>query len=98
MIKVVLPYHLRNLANVGSEVTLDLEGIVTSRSILDQLEQQYPVLAGTIRELGSFKRRPYIRYFACNEDVSFESPDQPLPDAIASGIEPFMIVGAVAGG
>ena len=98
MIRVILPYHLRTLAQVGAEVTLDLEGPVTQRSILDALEARYPMLRGTIRDHVTLKRRPMLRFFACEEDVSQESPDAVLPDAIASGAEPFLIVGAIAGG
>jgi hypothetical protein len=98
MIRVILPYHLRTLAQVGAEVTLDFEGPVTQRSVLDALEARYPMLRGTIREHGTLKRRPLLRFWACNEDISHESPDTPLPDAIASGAEPFFIVGAIAGG
>ncbi len=97
-IRVLLPFHLRTLASVGEEVTLDVEGLVTQRSVLDALESQYPMLRGTIRDHVTLKRRPLVRFFACEEDVSFESPDTPLPDAIASGAEPFWIVGAIAGG
>jgi hypothetical protein len=98
MIRVVLPYHLRTLAQVDAEVNLDLKGPVTQRSILDALEAAYPVLRGTIREHISQKRRAFVRFFACEQDVSFDEPDAPLPDAIASGVEPFWIIGAVAGG
>jgi sulfur-carrier protein len=98
MIRVVLPYHLRTLAKVGTEVTLEVDGAITQRSILDALEKNYPMLRGTIRDHVTLKRRPLLRYFACEEDVSFESPDAPLPDAIASGQEPFWIIGAISGG
>src|SRR5476651_2120428 len=98
MIRVILPYHLRKLANVGAEVTLAVEEPVTVRSILDVLEARYPVLCGTIRDHGTLKRRPMLRFFVCEEDVSFASPDEPLPEAIATGAEPFWIVGAIAGG
>jgi hypothetical protein len=98
MIRVTLPYHLRNLAKVDAEVSLDVEGDVTQRAILDALEARYPVLRGTIRDHGTLARRPFLRYFACNEDVSLEPPDAPLPRAVASGAEPFMVVGAIAGG
>ena len=98
MIRVVLPYHLRNLARVTGEVTLDLQGTVTLRSVLDALESQYPVLKGTIREYGTFNRRPFVRFFACKEDLSQELPDTPLPDAVIAGAEPFLVVGAMAGG
>lgn len=98
MIRVVLPFHLRNLARVTGEVTLHLTGPVTQLSILNALEAQYPVLQGTIRDHGSIKRRPLIRFFACEQDWSDEPPEKPLPDAIASGREPFFIIGAIAGG
>src|SRR5262245_9487796 len=98
MIRVVLPYHLRTLARVGAEVQLDVEGTVTQRSILDALETRYPVLRGTIRDYGTLKRRPLLRFFACEEDLSHEPPDAPLPEAVASGAEAFWIVGAIAGG
>jgi sulfur-carrier protein len=98
MIRVVLPYHLRNLAQVGAEVTLDVEGPVTQRSVLDALEARYPMLRGTIRDHVTYKRRPFLRFFACEEDLSLEPPDAPLPDAVAAGAEPFWVVGAIAGG
>jgi len=98
MIRVVLPYHLRNLARVGAEVTLEVAGPVTQRSVLDALEARYPVLRGTIREHGTGKRRPLLRFFACEEDLSYEPPDAPLPAAVASGAEPLFVVGAIAGG
>jgi hypothetical protein len=98
MIRVLLPYHLRTLANVGAEVKLEVGGLITQRSILDALEARYPVLRGTIRDHATSQRRPLLRFFACEEDVSHESPDAPLPEAIASGAEPFLIVGAIAGG
>jgi hypothetical protein len=98
MIRVVLPYHLRTLAQVGAEVELDVAAPITQRSILDALEAKYPMLRGTVREHVTLKRRPLLRFFACEEDVSFESPDAPLPDAIAAGKEPFWIIGAIAGG
>lgn len=98
MIRVVLPYHLRNLAKVGAEVQLDVEGPPTQRSILDALEARYPMLRGTIRDHTTHKRRPFLRFFVCSEDWSHESPDAPLPDAVVSGAEPFFIVGAIAGG
>jgi len=97
-VRVVLPYHLRNLARVGPEVTVHVDGAVTQSSILDALEAAYPMLQGAIRDHGTLRRRPFIRYFACAEDVSFEAADVVLPDAIASGREPFMVVGAIAGG
>ena len=98
MIRVVLPYHLRNLAKVGSEVQLEVEGMVTQRSVLDALEARYPMLRGTIRDHVTQKRRAFLRFFACLEDLSHESPDAPLPAAVASGAEPYFIVGAIAGG
>lgn len=98
MIRVMLPYHLRNLAKVDAEVELELQGPVTVRSVLDALEARYPVLRGTIRDHGTLKRRPFIRFFACKEDLSLEPPEVKLPDAIANGQEPFMIIGAIAGG
>src|SRR5579859_2018135 len=98
MIRVVLPYHLRTLAQVGAEVTLEVEGPVTQRSVLDALETRYPMLSGTIRDHVTQKRRPFLRFFACGEDLSHEQPDAPLPDAIASGAEPLLILGAIAGG
>lgn len=98
MIRVVLPTHLKTLAKVSGEVKLELEGPVTTRFILDALEREYPVLMGTIRDHDTQKRRAFLRFFACNEDLSHESPDTPLPDAVASGAEPFFIIGAIAGG
>jgi molybdopterin synthase sulfur carrier subunit len=98
MIRVKLPHHLQNMAGVGSEVQLDIEGLVTQQTILQALESQYPVLRGTIRDLATQQRRPYLRFFASGEDVSHEAPDAPVPDAVASGAEPFRIVGAIAGG
>ncbi len=98
MIRVVLPHHLRTLARVGDEVQLQLDGAVTQRSVLDALEAKYPTLRGTIREHETQKRRPLVRFFVCGEDVSHEPPDAPLPDAIATGAEPFFIMGAIAGG
>jgi len=98
MIRVVLPFHLRNLAKVDGEVTLDMPGPVTMRSILDALETRYPVLQGTIRDHGSIQRRPLIRFFVCEQDWSYEPPEAPLPEAVASGREPFFVVGAIAGG
>ncbi len=98
MIRVVLPYHLRTLARVGGEVTLDVEGRATQRSVLDALEARYPTLRGTIRDHVTQQRRPLLRFFACAEDLSYEPPDAPLPDAVASGAEPFWVVGAIAGG
>ncbi len=98
MIRVVLPYHLRNLAKVGAEVSVAVDGEVSASSILDALEAEYPVLRGTIRDHGTLKRRPFLRYFVCEEDLSHEPPDTPLPAAIVEGREPFMVVGAIAGG
>jgi hypothetical protein len=98
MIRVVLPYHLRTLARVGGEVSLAVEGPATQRSVLDALEARYPVLRGTIRDHVTQQRRPLLRFFACAEDLSDEPPDAPLPAAVASGAEPFWVVGAVAGG
>ena len=98
MIRIILPYHLRTLANVIGEVTLEVAVPISQRAILDALESQYPMLRGTIRDRGTSVRRPMIRFFACEEDYSNESPDAPLPDAIASGQEAFWIVGAIAGG
>ena len=98
MIRVILPYHLRNLAHVGGEVQLQIEGEITQRSLLDELETRYPMLSGTIRDHVTKTRRPYVRFFACAEDVSHESPDTPLPEAVASGAEPFIVLGAISGG
>jgi hypothetical protein len=98
MIRVVLPPHLRTLARVDAEVTLAVEGQVTQRAVLDALEARYPVLRGTIRDPFTQKRRPFVRFFACEEDLSHEPADAPLPDAVASGEQPFFVVGALAGG
>jgi molybdopterin synthase sulfur carrier subunit len=98
MIRVVLPHHLRTLARVGDEVHLDLNGSATLKAVLDALEDEYPMLRGTIRDHGTLKRRPLVRFFACGEDISHESPDIPLPDQIVNGDEPFFIMGAIAGG
>jgi molybdopterin synthase sulfur carrier subunit len=98
MIRVILPYHLRNLSGTGPEVTLEVAGPVTQRSVLDTLESRYPVLRGTIRDQVSKERRPFIRFFALKEDLSHESPDALLPEAVASGTEPFRVIGAIAGG
>lgn len=98
MVRVMLPFHLRNLAGVGNEVTLDIDGPVTQRSVLDALEARYPALQGTIREHGTKQRRAFLRFFACEEDLSHESPDAPLPEAVATGKEPFLVIGAIAGG
>ena len=98
MIRVQLPYHLRNLAHVDAEVQLEVEAPVTVHSVLDALETRYPVLRGTIRDHGTLKRRPFIRFFACKEDLSLQAPETTLPDEIIKGTEPFLIVGAMAGG
>jgi sulfur-carrier protein len=98
MIRVVLPYHLRNLARVGDEVQLKVEDPVTLRSVLDALEARYPVLRGTLRDHATLRRRPFVRFFACKEDLSLEPPETTLPDAVLTGAEPFLIVGAMAGG
>jgi len=98
MIRVVLPHHLRTLARVTDEVQLELNGSATIRSVLDALEQKYPMLQGTIREHGTLKRRPMVRFFVCGEDLSHEAPNTPLPEAITNGTEPFFIMGAIAGG
>ena len=98
MIRVMLPTHLRTLAKLNGEVTLEVEGAVTQRSVLDALEACYPVLRGTIREHGTLKRRAFIRFFACEEDLSHDLPDAPLPEAVALGKEPFVVIGAIAGG
>jgi sulfur-carrier protein len=98
MIRVVLPYHLRTLAKTGAEVMLEVEGQVTLRSVLDALEARYPVLCGTIRDHVTRQRRPYLRFFACEEDLSHQFADAPLPEAVVSGKEPFLIIGAIAGG
>jgi sulfur-carrier protein len=97
-IRVELPAHLRTLAHVGKEISLDVESPVTQRSILNALESRYPMLSGTIRDHVTLERRPFLRFFACQEDWSHESPDAPLPAPITSGTEPFLIVGAIAGG
>ncbi|HLY18174.1 MAG TPA: MoaD/ThiS family protein [Bryobacteraceae bacterium] len=98
MIRVVLPAHLRTLAQVTGEVQLEVQGPVTTCSVLDALEARYPMLEGTLRDHITRKRRPFVRFFACAEDLSHESPDAPLPDAVAAGSEPFLIIGAIAGG
>lgn len=98
MIRVVLPAHLRELAKSGKEVTLEVNGQVTQRSVLDALEARYPVLRGTIRDHSTKKRRAFVRFFACMEDLSAESPDTPLPEEVASGAEPYLVIGALAGG
>jgi sulfur-carrier protein len=98
MIRVILPHHLRTLARVGDEVVVDLDGSATVRAVLDALENKYPMLRGTMRDHVSQQRRPLLRFFVCGEDISHDSPDTPLPDAIARGVEPFFIMGAIAGG
>jgi hypothetical protein len=98
MIRVVLPQHLRTLARVDTEVTLEVEGPITQRAVLDALEARYPVLCGTIRDHVTQQRRPFLRFFACEEDWSHELPDTPLPSKVASGAEPFLVIGAMAGG
>ena len=98
MIRVVLPYHLRNLARVNGEVQLAVAEPATIGGVLDALEASYPALQGTIRDHGTLKRRPFVRFFACKEDLSLEPPETPLPDAVTSGVEPFLIIGAIAGG
>ena len=98
MIRVIIPQHLRTLAHVESEVELELDGPVTLRSVLDALEARYPMLRGTIRDQVTQQRRPFLRFFACEEDLSHQPPDAPLPEAVASGKEPFIIIGAIAGG
>jgi molybdopterin synthase sulfur carrier subunit len=98
MIRVVLPAHLRTLSGAGGEVTVEVEGRATQRSILDALEARYPMLQGTLRDHVTQERRPFVRFFACEEDFSHESLDAPLPDAVACGAEPFLIIGAIAGG
>ena len=98
MIRVVLPHHLRTLARVGAEVTLDLADPVTVAAVLDALETRYPMLRGTIRDHVTYQRRPFLRFFACGRDLTHERPDAPLPPAIAAGTEPLLVVGAIAGG
>jgi hypothetical protein len=98
LIRVVLPANLRTLASVGREVELQVDGLVTQRSVLDALERQYPALLGTIRDHTTKRRRPLLRFFACEDDLSDESPDTPLPDAVREGREPYLIIGAIAGG
>ena len=98
MIRVVLPAHLRILAKVNDEIQLEIAGPVTQRSILDALEARYPALSGTLRDHKTLRRRPFVRFFACEEDLSHQSPDEPLAEAVASGKEPFLVVGAIAGG
>jgi sulfur-carrier protein len=98
MIRVILPQHLRTLARVSDEVVLDVDGGATIASVLDELESRYPVLSGTIRDHVTHKRRPFVRFYACEEDLSHDPPDTPLPPAVLSGSEPFLVVGAMAGG
>jgi len=98
MIRVELPYHLRNLAKIDGQVQLEVQGIATLNSVLDVLETRYPVLEGTIRDHMTKQRRPFLRFFACEEDLSHESQDAPLPEAVASGKEPLLVIGAIAGG
>ena len=98
MIRIILPAHLRTLAKVSGEVTLEVEGQATQRSVLDALETRYPMLRGTIRDQVTHQRRPFVRFFACEQDLSHESPDAPLPEAVAAAAEPFLVVGAIAGG
>jgi len=97
-VRVVLPFHLRNLAHVGSELALEIEGPITQRSVLDALEARYPMLRGAIRDHDTLQRRAFLRFFACEEDLTHESPDASLPEAVASGKEPFIVIGAIAGG
>jgi hypothetical protein len=97
-VRVVLPAHLRGLAKVAGEVRLEVGGVVTQRSVLDALEARYPMLCGTIRDHDTFRRRDFVRYFACEQDLSHDPPDDPLPGAVAAGAEPFLVVGAMAGG
>jgi sulfur-carrier protein len=98
VIRVILPHHLRTLAHAGSEVQIEVQAPITLRSVLDALEARYPMLRGTIRDHVTQQRRPFLRFFACEEDLSHESPDTPLPDAVASGKEPLVVLGAIAGG
>ena len=98
MIRVVLPEHLRRLAHVGGELTLEVAGEATQRAVLDALEARYPMLCGTLRDHVTRQRRPYVRFFACEQDLSHQPPDAPLPEAVASGAEPFLVIGAIAGG
>jgi molybdopterin converting factor small subunit len=98
MIRLMLPAHLRTLAGVGSEVAIEVEGETTLGSVLDAIEARYPMLRGTVRDQVTGQRRPFVRYFACGEDLSHQSPDVPLPEAVASGAEPLLLVGAIAGG
>jgi hypothetical protein len=98
LVRVILPFHLRNLAHADSEVALEISGPVTQRTVLDALEARYPMLRGAIRDHDTQKRRAFLRFFACEEDLSHESPDAPLPETVASGKEPFIVIGAIAGG
>ena len=98
MIRVIIPYHLRNLAKVGEEIELNIEGPVTQRSVLDALEERYPMLCGTIRDHVTKERRAFLRFFACQQDLSHDPPDTPLPPEVVSGAEPFIVLGAIAGG
>jgi molybdopterin synthase sulfur carrier subunit len=98
MIRVVLPAHLKTLVNVNREIDLDVDGVVSQRAVVDALENRYPVLLGTIRDPTTKKRRPFVRFFACEEDISHDDPEAPLPDAVVSGAEPFFVIGAMAGG
>ena len=98
MIRVVLPYHLRNLAKVGLEIELEIEGPVTQRAVIDAIEARWPMLRGTIRDYATGRRRPFLRFYACEEDLSHESPDAPLPAAVVEGREPYLVIGAIAGG
>ena len=98
MVRVALPYHLRNLAHIGEEVPLEVNAPVTQRSVLDALEARYPMLRGAIRDHVTLQRRPFLRFFACEQDLSHDPPDNPLPDAVVSGKEPFIVIGAIAGG
>ena len=98
MVRVVLPFHLRTLAHVDGEVELEVQGVATQRSVLDALEARYPVLCGTIRDHVTRQRRPFIRFFACEQDLSHDSPDSPLPERVGDGTEPFLVIGAIAGG
>jgi len=98
MIRVILPFHLRTLADADAEITLEVDGPITQRSVLDALEVRYPMLRGAIRDHDTKQRRAFLRFFACEEDLSHNSPDEPLPDAVTSGKEPFIVIGAIAGG
>ncbi len=98
MIRVVLPFHLQTLAQAGAEVKVDVQGPATQRSVLDALEARFPALRGTIRDQSTGQRRPFLRFFACEQDLSHQAPDEPLPGAVASGAEPLLIIGAIAGG